>query len=327
MTRALSLILLMLACGDKGDSPPPDGGADGNTPIDDTGSTDVTGDPATVPLAGDCPAASRLGGFAVSVYDDYSLVQGAVANGVVPVAVLTEVSTEGDCVLLRKENPFCDPPCDPSDTCDLDGECVPYPENQDLGTVVVAGLAVPVSMSPVTPGNTYFSSGLPHPAFGQDDLIELRLTEGYVGAATLHGVGGAPFSTTDLDWVVVDGQPLEVIWDPAAADTRTSIRLQLSIDQHGASPGLIRCTFEDGGTGTVPASLLTALVASGVSGYPSGLLSRRTADSTTFSAGCHDLVVDQPKNISVAVNGYTPCHDDGDCPDGQKCNLDLEICE
>ena len=100
---------------------------------------DPTGDPATVELLGTCPMASDLGGFVVEI-SDLSLVDGRVRDGVVPISVLTEVTSAGECEVLRRENPYCDPGCDVDETCDLDEQCVDYPSDVDLGTVTVAGL-------------------------------------------------------------------------------------------------------------------------------------------------------------------------------------------
>jgi hypothetical protein len=32
-------------------------------------------------------------------------------------------------------------------------------------------------------------------------------------------------------------------------------------------------------------------------------------------------------SVDVDVIGYTPCVSDADCPDGQDCNEELQICE
>ncbi|MEC7947614.1 MAG: hypothetical protein VX265_08600, partial [Myxococcota bacterium] len=159
------MLVGMLACGDKGtadDSAGDAGDGDGDTDTDtDTdGTTDL--DPATVRLAGTCEQSSRFGRFTVDANEDYASVSGSVADGVVPTDVLTELLTEGDCTIWRRENPFCDGGCDPGFTCDLAGECVPYPTNQAVGTVVVQGLQRPVSMDPVEPGATYFDTSLPN---------------------------------------------------------------------------------------------------------------------------------------------------------------------
>lgn len=333
---AIAPVLLLLACGDKagtdtsgteaGDGSGDGSGDDGG---DDTGSfAGPTGDPATVELAGHCPLEDRIGGFQVSVYEAYSVVQGSVAEGVLPVSVLTEVYAEGECRLLKRENPFCDPPCASDETCDLDEECVPYPENQDLGLVEVAGLSDPVSMTAVQPGATYFDTKLSHPAFAEGDLVELRsLGGGWGGDFDLHGVGGSPIQPGEAEWQVVEGQALTVTWDAPSEGARTTVALDLNIDQHGTSPVAVLCLMEDDGEGVIPAGVIQSLVDSGVTGYPSGSLSRHTADRAQLEAGCVDLVVEAPASVDVDVLGYTPCDKDEDCPPGQTCNVELQICE
>ena len=327
----LLCVLSAVSCGDKSDdSAVPSGQDDTSTSTtgDDTAGPDgPTGDPATVELAGDCPLDERLGGFQVSVYDAYSVVQGSVADGVLPIAVLTEVFAEGDCRLLKRENPFCDPPCASDETCSLDEECVPYPENQDIGVVEAFGLSAAVTMNPVQPGNTYFDTKLPHPGFGDGDLVELRGGGGWAGDFDLHGVGGTPIVPGEEEWIVTEGQPLQVTWDVPTTGSRTTVGLSLNIDQHGTSPVTVRCVMVDDGEGEVPASVIQSLVDAGVTGFPSGSLSRRTADLTRVEAGCFDLVVEAPSTVSVDVSGYTPCDSNDDCPPGQVCNLELQICE
>lgn len=327
--------LLAVSCGDKDDTGSATGdgtgsGDDGGTDSGgDDGFADPTGDPATVELAGDCDLADRLGGFQVSVYDEYSIVQGSVADGVVPISILEETTAEGECRLLKRNNPHCDPPCDAGWTCDFDGECIEYPANQDLGVVEAAGLVQQVIMEPVQPGATYFDTQLPHPAFEDGDLIEVRTQDdsGWAGGFDLHGVGGIPLTPGEEEWIVFDDQDLLVTWDAAAADARTTVKLTLNIDQHGTSPVTVQCIMEDDGEGTVPASVVAALFDSGVSGFPSGSLARRTADQHTVDAGCLDLVVEAPTTMSVDVDGFTPCTSDADCPEGQTCNLEMQICE
>jgi hypothetical protein len=290
--------------------------------------TGPAGDPDTIPLAGECAMASDYGGFAVDALSDYSTVAGSVSDGVVPMAVLEEVAAEGDCRALRRNNPFCDPPCASDETCDFDGSCVPYPLTQDLGTVAIAGLAGPVSMDPVSPGYTYFDTSLGHPAYEPGVLIELTTGETPWGPVTMHGVGVHQLVPTLETLLVVEGHDLELGWDTPEGPLRSEVVLRINIDQHGATPISMHCIFEDDGAGVVPAALTDLLVNAGVTGFPSGSMVRRTVDSTPLGeAGCMDLVVSSTRNPDVRVDGYTPCQDDEDCPDGQTCNHALEICE
>ncbi len=294
-------------------------------PQTETGDSAVQPDPATVPLAGACPMETDFGGFAVTRGETESSVSGAVADGVVPTAVLTEVAREGECEVMRRENPFCDPGCEPGETCDLEGACVPYPTNRDLGTVEVGGLSEPVQMTAVFPGNTYYDTDLPHPAFEPGGLVTLDMPAGAYGPATLHGVGVEPLEGVGK-WTLGEGLDLAVTWAPPGAGARSEIVLKAAIDQHGVTPGVLRCTFADSGTATVPASVVSALVSAGVTGFPSGTLERRTADRTDAGAGCMDFVVSAPRTVEVTVAGHTPCVTDEECPEEQSCDEELQTC-
>jgi hypothetical protein len=314
--RSILLLSLSLLCGC-----PPE--ADDSEPT-----TGPDGDPDTIPLAGVCSMSADYGGFAVDALEDYSTVSGAVNNGVVPMTVLEEIAVEGDCRALRRNNPFCDPPCASDETCDFDGSCVPYPLTQDLGTVDITGLVGPVSMEPVSPGYTYFDVSLGHPAYEPGVLVQLSTGETPWGPVTLHGVGVQQIEPTQDTWLVIEGQDLELGWTPPEGEVRSHVALRINIDQHGTTPINLYCSFEDDGTGVVPAALTDLLVNAGVTGFPSGSLVRRTVDSAPLGeAGCMELVISSTRNPDVRVDGYTPCQEDEDCPDGQTCNEALEICE
>lgn len=317
MSPLPALILLrLLACHDKGAAP-----ADSAPPADSASAH-------TVPLAGPCAQAEDYGGFVVSVSESSSDLDGAVADGVVPTSVLTEIAAEGDCALMRRENPFCDPACDPGQTCDLSGACVPYPSNQDLGTVTVTGLAETLTLEPVFPGNTYYNTEMVHPTFTGGELITLSMPGGVYGPVELHGVGVEALDATGLAWTLQEGVDTSITW-PAPADpgARSSVLIAVSIDQHGLTPSTLVCTFDDDGEGLVPAAVVNAMLAAGVTGFPSGSITRRTADHAAAGAGCMDLTVASGRTVPVDVIGYTPCVSDAECPDGQTCDLELQICE
>lgn len=329
--RAGLLTLLMLpvfGCGDKDDS--------ATSSTDDSADTDTTTttpgsdeDPATVALDGLCDLENDYGGFVVEDYEEYAIVSGSIADGVVPITVLELIDSDGDCEVKRRNNPFCDPSCESGEACDFDGSCIPYPVNQDLGVVTVLGLdGGDVAMEAVVPGNTYFNTSLPYPAFTSGDLIELQMPSGTYGPVTMFGVGVDQLNALDKEWQVESGHDLIVTWDPPTSDVvRSEVTLRINIDQHGTSPSSVYCTFEDDGEGTVSAAVVQKLVEVGVSGFPSGLLVRRTADKTETGDGCADFEVSSRRDVAVDVVGYTPCISTNDCPDGQECNLELQICE
>lgn len=333
---SLALLLLLLGCAPEPShepDPPPDTDDPADTD-DDTDTDDEVqvpepeGDPATVELAGECALDVRLGGFIVALNEGYSIVDGTVADAVLPIAVLEEVGATEDCRLLKRNNPHCNPPCEPGQTCDFDGTCIPYPANQDLGTVTVGGLAKPVVMEPLGAGRNYFDTKLPHPVFEPGALVELRTGGGAFDPVTLHGVGVEPLQLIDDVWVLVDGDPLVFRWTPPSVEpARGHVHLRLNVDQHGLTPIQLFCEFPDDGEATVPKDLVSQLIQSGVTGFPNATVTRRTVDRDDIGSGCLDFIVASPATPSVRVDGYTPCVKDADCPQGKTCNLALQICE
>jgi hypothetical protein len=284
------------------------------------------GDPSTISLRGACDLGERYGGFTVASNADYSLVDGKVADGVVPVNVLEETKVEGVCRLLRRRNPFCDPPCQAGQTCNFDGSCIRFPEQQDLGHVSIGGLEKAIELDPLQPGNSYFDTDVPHPVFEAGRLVSLRTTAGAYGELALHGVGVEALTLGESMWTMSEGARLEVTWNAPTSPTRARVELRVSIDQHGNSPLALVCEFEDTGMGQVPATLVDELINSGVSGYPSGSLSRRTVDSVDVGGGCMDLAVSSPREQTVRVAGHTPCTRPDQCPSGQTCDTENQTC-
>lgn len=318
----LTMFSVMTAC---------NSGAGDSDDTDDTDALVDTGeapDPAEVELAGSCALDEKYGSFVVEMYEEYSIVDGSISDGVVPITVLSAHGVEGDCTLLRRDNPFCDPPCAPDETCDFDGSCIKYPINQDIGIVEITGLNDAVVMEPLQPGNSYFDTSLPHPAADPGSLVTLITGGGAYDPMRLHGVGVEMLTIEDEKWVVYDGQPMTVNWTPPTGDlVRSDIHLRFNIDQHGATPVSMFCIFEDDGQGEVPASLLGDLLSAGVSGFPNGELTRRTVDKAAVGEGCLDFEVAAPRTATVRVDGFIPCDDPTDCPNGQTCNLEIGLCE
>ena len=103
-------LLFLFACKDK--DPESDDSGDTNNVSDDTSDTDDSGvDAETVPLSGECSLEEDFGGFVVEEYDTSVNVAGSVSDGVVPITILEEIAASGECKLLRRNNPYCDPPC------------------------------------------------------------------------------------------------------------------------------------------------------------------------------------------------------------------------
>lgn len=290
-------------------------------PVDTTDGE--TGEP--VVLAGPCGLDDKVGTFNLQREDIYTTFAGAVADGVVPVSVLENVGNEGGCQLLRRNNPFCDPPCGPSETCDFDGACIPYPLNHDVGIVTIEGLLEAVMVEPIQPTLDYFDTSLPHPAWDAGVEIELRAAGGDYEGFTMHGYGVEPIEPAGEDLVLDPEQSLTVEWIPG--DGPGMVRVELNIDQHGITPVELWCTAEDTGSLVVPAEFIAEFVQFGVTGYPSVSYYRETVDSIQIEPGCVEFGVRAHQDGMLTVLGHTPCSSDQDCPDGLTCNLAIQTCE
>jgi hypothetical protein len=286
----------------------------------------VCDDPALVALRGECPAAERWGGFLVEVQADYSIVDGKVADGVVPASIPEDAGRIGPCALLRRRSLFCDPPCVFGDTCGEGGACIPFPLQQDLGTVTITGLEKAISLTAIQPGNAYFDTDLPHPISRAGCAVALTSTASPIGPLALSGATSPILAPVDAQWTFARDSALAVLWDSPPAPTRGEILLTVTVDQHGSSPLSLRCLFPDTGQGEVPREAVNALIDAGVSGYPNGRLVRRTVDRQQSEAGCVDLTVSSAREVTVRVAGSIPCRQDADCPEGQSCDRARELC-
>lgn len=314
MTRIALVALVVAGCGGGGGGPA-DAVPDSST---------WTGDD----LRGACPLAARVGGFVVESGGNAPTVYGSVADGVLPVSVLTELAAAGDCVLVRRENPFCDPPCTTSETCGLDGACVPYPVNQSAGTVAIAGLTAPLAMEPDAT-DAYANLTATEPLFAPGALIQLDAAGADVARFTLRGIGVADLALASNNIVIMPGADLTVAYT-ASGTTDGRLYLTLEVDQHGLAPAALQCKQPDTGSIVVPASLVDGLLDLGQSGVPNAYVSRRTTDSATVGAGCVDFTVSEtvpPNQIHVSVEGVHYCTPPMQCPPPETCNPSTLICE
>ena len=301
-----------------------DGGADVAIVPDagpvDSGPVDAGGE---VTLAGECPLASRVGHFDVGHEDFYSIMAGEVAEGVIPLTVLQLVKEEGSCRLLQKVNPFCEDPCGPGELCNHDGKCIPYPENKSVGTVTIDGLLVPVSMEPDTVNN-YADISVPFPMFEPGALVTLEAQGGDLPGFVMHGYGVENLEIPDTVLIMKKGEPLPVAWTPS--EGVADIHLSINVDQHGNSPVTLQCDVGDSGEFAVPAPMVTALLESGVSGFASVDIYRRTVDSVQITKGCVELNVFSRLPMKLQVEGHVPCFTTNDCPPGETCQVDINTC-
>lgn len=288
----------------------------------DSGVTDV-GWSSEVVYGSSCESAERIGQFVVGHEEFYAQISGEVAAGVIPLTVLQEVESKGDCRLMRKENPFCEVPCQAGELCDHDGTCVDYPENKSVGTVTVSGLKDgDVVMEPKNA--TYFDTNVSMPLFDPGAPIELKATGDELPGFELKAYGVPDLALAEGVITMKSGQPLDIAW--AAEPGAWKLYFSLNIDQHGSSPATLFCEVPDSGSYQVPAEFVDAILSMGVSGFATAHFYRRTVDSIEITPGCVQLTVSSYVYGKLEVEGHTACNVDPDCPEGEICEVAINTC-
>ena len=313
----------------ESENPTEDGSETGSEePSTDTGSD--SGDPEVFQLRGSCPTNEPVGKFLLQLTASYTAISGRIEDGVYPSAFLNEIGSDGDCKLYRRENPICIPPCEQGQTCNHDGMCIEAPTAQSVGTASFSGLVEEVSIEPVEPGFNYSYTELPHPGFMKGSEITLTTNGVLDQGLTLFGLGIAEIEINQSEWVIKQGKGIDITWTPSG-DDRLEVVSTLNIDQHGNSPATIICHSPDTGKTEITAGLIAQLIDSGVSGFPSGTVTRVSGDHSivTFGngkSGCVDFSVTNTKQVGVEVEGHIACTSDADCPEGQHCDLAIQTC-
>lgn len=297
----------------------------GDTSLHDL-SPEVHGDAVSEPLAYiPCDREQRIGGFTFTLAQDYSGFSGQVMDGVVPANVPTVAAVEGDCLLLRARQLFCDPPCVPGETCGTAGSCLPYPESISVGEVDVGGLIEPFAVAAKW-GNHYNNPGtMPHPGYEAGSEITLSAAGDTLEAFQLQGVGVSSLDLlgTSGQVDVAPGGDVNVAWVPGPVTAGVRVHIEMNINNHGSTSAWIACDVLDTGEYAIPATLVDALFDAGVSGFPSLEIARQSIDATVLSLGCVDFKVTSSRNLQVNLLGVQSCTKDSECPNGQVCTVEL----
>ena len=318
ITALICAVLVSSCGGDSGDG----GALDAGGFVDDR----------PIALRGECPLTERGGRFRLEVISEGSgagsFLSGDIFDLVDPTLKRTVVSTAGDCELLRRENPLCDPSCTAEQFCSAEASCIPRARGIDGGPVRVGGLASNITMDARAPGNNYFDTELAHPAVSGGEEIRLRADGDSLGTElAIDGLGSEPLTETGDGWVLTTGQDLTVSWAaPTGSAPKTTVAIRLSIDQHGTTPVTLTCEFDDDGGAVVPAAVIDELLGAGISGFANGLIERRTSDAQSLGDRCVDFQVAHTKRQPASVTGHTPCNVPNDCPTGQVCDLEQRTC-
>jgi len=318
---ALSL-LAVVACETTTDATPD---ADGDTlvALDGASDLDAPGEPA-LPVYRACSRETSLGGVAVVLKEDYTSVQGTIADAVRPIDVPRVTLSDGACELLQPKTLFCDPGCGSGQTCGDDGQCVALPSNQSVGTMTISGLSAPVEMPSKPPLYFYlFAGDLPHPGFANGDLLTLTAEGDVLADFAITTVGVTPLEATQASMTLVADTPAVLDWTAADGGAAVAVEIVLNIANHGGTPASVHCLAQDTGHFEIPVSMVNALLELGYSGFPSVSLTRVGSGTAELEEGCVEFRASSTRVLNVEIPGLTSCSDNGDCPDGQICQSDL----
>ena len=316
---ALLFLSLSLSCGSGGGASPDPGPADVPSPPDsandlapdpsiDPGAPDLSGPdlapepgPDLVPDPGTdtvdwpslygtgCEPNQRVCHFEIVHSKFPASIGGWIADRVDANSMLEPKESEGPCrLMMDRVKPFCEPPCNAGEQCRPDGKCQPFPAPKEAGTVTITGLVAPVTMVP-NAGKQYAETGLGMKAFEALAHVELVAKGGEVAGFALQGTGVPDLKVANPNWVLAQDKPMEIAWTPEPGPWK--IRFTVNVNVHGDTPVILMCDVDDTGSYSVPASLVNAQLAYGVTPDPEARIARRTVDSAQITEGCVELEV------------------------------------
>ena len=275
---------------------------------------------------------AALGGFVVSLVPAdpeqgraaYASVQGKVHDGTTPEDLTWTVEQEaGGCRLLVPHVPFCAVSCGGTAVCAEGGQCVPYPKALDLGRVRVAGVGPSAFEMEAVAGDYQPGAAvaLPYPPFDEGGLVQVSAPGGALGAFALEARGIAPLRFEQSP-ALVSGQPVQLTWTPPA-QAGTRIEVKVDISHHGGAKGTIMCEVPDSGSLELPAAQVTRLLALGVAGFPTIVVTRVNSATAAVRAGVISLRLSSAVERPVQIEGLRSCKADSQCPAGKVCRSDL----
>lgn len=261
----------------------------------------------------------------------YTAVLGKVFDGLQPETVTWgQTASAGGCTLRTPSVPFCSPSCASGSACVAANTCQPYPSSKSVGTVRMKGArtssgSTDVELTAVQ--NSYQLPGgttLAYPAFDEGATVEVSASGSeFSGAFTLRANGIPPLELVTQTFALRSGQPLAVEWKAPGASIGSTIAIKLDISHHGGSKGKIECSIDDSGSTTIAAVLVDQLLALGAAGFPTILVTRRSAGHAAAASGHVDLLVVAELEKSIDVPGVTSCTSDTECTPPATCQDDL----
>jgi hypothetical protein len=227
---------------------------------------------------------------------------------------------EGDCRLLARNHPFCDPTCTGLAECVDDGVCAEAPAKLDAGRVRVSGLGPEYDLKFINGNyNQPPAVKLAYPPCAEGDTVHLEIDGGGSGGFDLDAACVEPIEFPG-PVAMERGQPLHLSWTAPGMLDLARIEAEIDISSHGGANGLIRCDAPDTGSLDIAAPLIDGLLDLGVAGYPSIVVKRivQTVGPTEHSKKV-ELTLYSSHEIPVTVPGVTSCGSTAECPMGETC--------
>lgn len=259
-----------------------------------------------------CADDKRLGILAVKVVPQsstgggYSEFNGAVYDKVDPSSVWVEKKKEGDCRLITGPKLSCAPSCESGQVCAGNNVCTSAPVGQDAGAISVSGLSA--AFSAEAKNGVYYKpiSGAFPPAAAAANLT-LTAAGAMVPAFSIASSGIDPLVVPEDDITLDTTKPLTISWTAPSKAGTSHVLISLDLAHHGNVAAKLVCDVADTGSATIPVSMLTALAAEGVAGFPSVAITRRAVNSTTVGAGCVEFTVASSVDRQLLIPGVVSC--------------------
>ncbi len=296
----------------------------------------VTGLCALLVLSGSCRksenpvkiqngSAKSFGTFQISVkvQEGITTLLGMMYDGPTPSNIIwEEVQTAGALRLLKPRVPFCSQTCASGWVCVENDSCQQEPTPISVGTVTVSGVKTSAGTTFTMDHINYYYQpvgvSLDYPGFAEGDPITLSAAGSESSAAfTLSAKGISPLVLLTDTIPCIDGQPINVKWEPPAQQGNTKISILIDITYHGGTKAKIEGECDDNGSLTIPASMMDKLKTFGISGYPKIEISRRAVSSDTAAKA--QLVLESKVTRFMVIPGIISCSVDAQCPQGEYC--------
>jgi hypothetical protein len=255
--------------------------------------------------------------------------EGKVYAGPQPSAVSwQEIGKSGACTLFKPKAVFCDPGCGSNALCVSDGVCKSFSKLISVGKITLTGAkttdgATTITMDPILNGYQPVGTQLDFIPFTEGDPVSVSAAgDSALGKFSVSAKAISRLALLNDSIVLADGKPVQLRWTPPGKDVGSTIFVDVDISHHGGAKGKIECETADNGSLDIAASLVDALKALGVSGFPDIEVTRKSVG--THPQAHINLEIESSVARFVSIPGLISCTGDEECPTGKTCQQDLQ---